>query len=155
METKPLDIMHMLAKQELALSALYRTYAELFPDRADFWQELVEDEKLHARWIEALFADVESGEIDFNQDRFNLEAIVKMIQYIDQQISRTKNEHINMINAVSITLDLEKSMIEDSFFEVYEGDHPSLRSTLNGLRKATQGHREYVEREWQKYNKYK
>jgi hypothetical protein len=51
-----------------------------------------------------------------------------------------------LLNAVAIALDIEKSLIENKFFEIFDldgGKHDRIRS---GLEKETFRHREHLEK---------
>ena len=53
-------------------------------------------------------------------------------------------EASSLINALSVALSIEESMIERKFFDVFETDSAELRDVLLNLAAETKRHREQV-----------
>jgi hypothetical protein len=47
------EFFELAAHFERAISALYATFAEEFPEHKDFWERLAADEEQHALWLES------------------------------------------------------------------------------------------------------
>lgn len=138
------DICEILAQNEERLSELYRVYAEKFPEYRDLWDSLAGEETQHAKWIRNLASWSREGLIDINKNRFNIAAIHTFTGYVDKEIARARDSLVSSINALSIASYIEDSIIENRFFEVFEGDSSVLRSTLLDLATATNKHRNLI-----------
>ena len=134
-------VIELLSKNEETISQLYTAYAEKFPDYRDLWSDLAGQEKEHSRWIDDLCSKIKNGGIYCNAARFNSEAVKSSIKYINEQLNIAKTTDISLRNALGIALDLENSLIEKKYFEVFEGDSAELKQTLLNLAEATNRHR--------------
>jgi len=62
-------------------------------------------------------------------------------------------QSIPLIEALSITVSIEQSLIESRFFEVFETDSAELKNTLMEIDDDTLKHREKANKELQKHKK--
>ena len=138
------DLCELLAQNEERLSELYGIYAVKFPEYKDLWNGLAGEEEQHAKWIRNLASWAKEGLIDINNSRFNIAAINTFTSYVDKEIARARNSLVSLINALSIASYIEDSIIENRFFEVFEGDSPDWRSTLLDLATETNKHRSMI-----------
>ena len=135
---KQLTILDKLAEVEESVGRLYSAYAALFPDYGQFWSGLVEEEKQHAIWVRELRSYIVKGMAKFSENRFNIFAIQTYINYLKDELEKAKGRV--SINALSIALYIEESLIEQKYFEIVDGDSQELKQTLNNLANATQSH---------------
>ncbi len=133
MEQDSKKIIELLAKNEAKLAELYLEYSKNYPQ--DIWQELVRDERVHFQWINTL-KDIPG--VVFSSERFSVEAIESMIEHID----KLKQEALNksLIEAFSIALDLENSLLEKKYFSTFKSDEEELKEVFDNLNRATQEH---------------
>lgn len=105
MDPQTKTMVDALAAQEGRLCQLYHRYSLVFPDR-EFWVDISKDESVHEQWVLSL---ANSPEITFVQGRFDLASLQTMTAYINKQIEESSK--VSLIQALSISLDLEKSLI--------------------------------------------
>lgn len=134
------DILPKLAENEEAVGALYRVYAKRFPDHGNLWSSLADEEDEHAGWIRVLCSTARAGGLSIDRGRFRGEAIQTYLNYLSSELARVKQGETTLLNALSVTLYIEESLIESRFFEVFEADAPQLKQLLRNLESATKAH---------------
>ena len=141
---KNAEILQLLTEHELALQQLYLIFAEQFADYEDFWRQLADEEGKHAEAIRALMREAEAGNIKINEERFRAAAIERSLRYIFDLCERADKGEINLNNSLAEAFHIEDAMIENRFFEIFEGDSAELKQTLTILQEATASHRQHV-----------
>jgi len=141
---KKTAILNLLTEHELALQQLYLIYAERFAEYEDFWRQLADEEGKHAEAIRALMREAKAGNIKINEERFRAAAIERSLGYIFDLCERADKGEINLNNSLAEAFHIEDAMIENRFFEIFEGDSAELKQTLTILQEATASHRQYV-----------
>lgn len=136
-------------ENEVLLNKLYSNYANLFPDDKDFWEDIAADESEHAGWVRSLSTRIDNGEVRLGAGRFEPEALTSFADYIQEQIDRMATETVLQIQALSISMDLENSMLEKAMFKSYETDSPELQEVMDRLQKSTEIHYSEVKNRWQ------
>ncbi|MBN2315694.1 MAG: hypothetical protein JXM79_17330 [Sedimentisphaerales bacterium] len=148
---EPGVLLRALKDHEQALARLYDVYAETFPECKELWMQLAREEIQHAHWLDKLQAGIEDSSEDFIVERFSIATIEHSIGYVTQLISRAQQADFTLINALSIALQLEKALIENKYFEVFEGDSGNTRRTLDLLAQCTQAHYEKLQKAWREH----
>lgn len=141
--------LHLLREHEKAIGRLYAAYARRFPRDREFWLGLSQEERQHAQWVESLQARVEEDPSSLVADRFPTAAIELSLAYVNRLIENADDFHLTRTNALSIALDLERSLLEHRYFEVFTSDNPQIRQTLQLLRQCTQTHLQKVQHLWE------
>jgi hypothetical protein len=136
-------IIDQMAKNEVKLSQLYAKYGHAFASRKQFWEELAREEVSHGAWISTLRKRVEDGDVMFSRDRFNLVLLNDFHEYVQKEELRI-NTGIALIDALKASREIEESMLEKNFFDVFTGDAPELTTLLLALEYSTKNHREIV-----------
>ena len=144
-------ILNAFKEHEQAIAHLYEVYAEKFPECKDLWMELSSEEIQHARWLDLLQDKIEDGSEYFVVERFPLAAIEHSIGYVNQLATRAHQPDFTLINALSTALQLEQALIENKYFEVFEGDSAKTRHTLALLAQSTHTHYEKLHKAWREY----
>jgi rubrerythrin len=139
-----IETIDMLTKHELAVSRFYKAYAEKFLDHKDFWEELAAEETEHAECIRELRSKMEDGHIYFNEGRFQTVAIARSLRYVEELLDKIPQPDFSLINALSAAVHIEDAMIENKYFELFEGDSAALREVMRLLSDATNNHRNRV-----------
>ncbi len=142
-----MEMLELLAANEELISNLYTSYADRFPEHKDFWQGLAIDEIKHAKWLRAIDAQHTRGRMEVDVKRFNKEAIKTYHQYLKEEISKVSND-LPLKVALTTSLYIEKSLIEQKYFEVLTGDSAKVRKTLANLEEATKDHINRVQKAW-------
>ncbi|MBN1393341.1 MAG: hypothetical protein JW947_11150 [Sedimentisphaerales bacterium] len=144
-EKEPGLLLEAMKEHEEVIARLYDCYAGKFPEHRSFWAELSKEEVQHADWIDTLRSRIEEGSEDIVVDRFPVVAIEDSINFINRQITRAADADFELINALSTALDLEKALIENKYFEVFEGDSKETIRTLASLARSTREHRQRIQ----------
>ena len=150
---KQLTVLNKLVELEESLGRLYEVYAEVFPEYRKFWSDLADEEGQYAEWLRKLHTHVVQGSATFSENRFNEVAIQTFINYLNNEYEKVMNRERALINALSITLYIEESLMEREYFEVIDGDSNELKQTLSNLASATQSHIEQVRETFNVYKK--
>jgi len=143
-----LALVNALIQNEKLISKLYANYASLFANDSDFWTKISSDETDHARWLDELFIKIKQEVVQIDENRLKLEALTNFTAYINEQIARAETGNITSIQALSVSMDMENSIIEQGVFKVYETDDAELQETFDRLRTATEAHFSNVKRHW-------
>lgn len=147
-------VLKMMAKNEELVSSLYRIYSEKFAVHKDFWFGLAVEEIEHSAWILDLNKKVLEGDVRFNESRFNVYAIENFRDYMNELIDIANTQEITLESALSNALNIESSLIEKKFFDVFEADSGELKEVLNLLAISTKRHAKLVRALWNKTKKH-
>ena len=148
--TNPGEVIEAMAKNEEAVSRLYQAYSERFPDQKAFWSSLASEETTHAEWIRSLQTKAREGSVFFARDRFKMQPVRGFSAYLERELATARQPGMSPINALSVAVYIEESIIDQRFFEVSAADNPELKRILNDLATATRSHLEKVREEWGK-----
>lgn len=140
------NLIELMAINEETLSKLYNLYAQKFSVYQDFWQTISSEEIEHGQWIRALLKRVNEGTALFNEGRFSKWALDSYSEKVKTEIVKTTQENVSPKYAANFALTLEQSMVENKFFEVFEGDAPDLKQVLIALEVSTNGHIERLKK---------
>jgi hypothetical protein len=138
-------ILDELRDIELAVSELYRRFAAVFAADRIFWQDLAQDEESHASLASELKATLLKNGSPFEVVKLNSAVLGTIRQGIDQQLRRLQRGEISRRAALFIAKDLEKTLIEHSFYESVRSEKPDYRVVQEKIRRETEGHREKLE----------
>ena len=143
-----MSTLQILAINEELIGELYKAYAQRFLAYEDFWEGLADEESQHARWIWNLCEMIEDGSLYVDEKRFPKEAIETYHNYLKEELRRTRTEDMLLLNALSIVMYIEKSLIERRYFEVFTGDGAELREVLSRIKVAEEDHYDRVQKAW-------
>ena len=149
MRESSIEILRLLAENETAVCRLYRAYADKFPSHKTFWLALADEELAHASWIRKLSSEVGNSELYVDEARFRPRPIEIMHSYVKDQLTRAQEQNLTLVDALSTALDIEQSLIERSYFDVFETDSVGLKHVLMDLKAATQKHIQQVQDLWE------
>lgn len=142
------EVVEAMARNEEAISRLYQAYADRFPAQKEFWSGLAAEETAHAGWIRGLQARVKEGALSISKDRFKLQPVRAFTNYLEREMASAREPGMSPINALSVALYIEESIIEQRYFEAAAADTPEMKRVLDDLAGATRAHLEKVRREW-------
>ena len=143
------DALAKLKMHEQAIGRLYKTYAERFPQQAEFWSKLSRDEYLHAKWIDTLEAETRDDPASLVTKRFPVAAIEHSLTFIEKLIAEADEPDFTPVNAISAARNLEQALLENKYFEVFETDTAKMKRILTRLRQETRSHRALVQEVWE------
>jgi len=142
----------LLAQCEGKLGELYQAYAGLFPEEAAFWERLAKEEQAHASWVEALLPRVRAGVISFREDRLGSQAFILFYDYIVQRLQESRRP-ITLAGALIVVVDIENSLVEKSFYDVFTTADPESARILTLLSRSTEAHLRKTQEKWRQYQK--
>lgn len=146
MENKNEDILELMQSYELLLKDLYRIFADKIPAEKEFWLKLAEEEDKHAYWLEVLSINIKKRDISLDgDDRFNLPLIKISIKHIQEALDDFKKVDLSFFDALNFAKDIENSMIEKKFFEVFYGIDEDFDRVMKLLKEETEEHRKRIE----------
>jgi hypothetical protein len=140
--------LELLEKHETTLGQVYETFSRKFPEYKDFWSKISTEEMTHANIVNTFIRDNSGNFVDPDKDHIRIEAIINSLDYLKLVMVEASKPEMQMINALSIALDIEKTMIEKRFFETIEGSSPELIRILSALDADTKEHIARVEKAW-------
>jgi len=141
------NVIQLLSDHEEAIGNLYGEYAKVFQDQRDFWTQFSKEEFQHAEWVRSLQALLEKGEVIFSE-RFHEAAIQTSLKFISRQIERAKEGNVTLIEALSVSLSIETSLLEKKFFDVFTGDSIKVQKIKRSLVDETKRHRKAMQEAW-------
>ncbi|MFC1871777.1 hypothetical protein ACFLYF_05215 [Chloroflexota bacterium] len=136
-DDKECNVVEKLASNEESIAKLYKGYADAYPVLSQFWISLATEEMQHASWIRSLGEKTGTSPIYIDEQRFNTVAINSFMNYLDKELAKVYEGKIPLIEALSITFYVEKSLIESRFFEVFQTDSAELKHVLMKIRDET------------------
>lgn len=133
------------------IGELYKLYAVKFPMHNEFWILLASEATDQVNWIHKLQNEIKNGSVyfntdKFNVDRFNIDAIQSVLKYLQQKIAEIKDEEIDMVSASALALDIEKSILEKKFFDIFEVDSTELKHLFLDLAEISKKRRDKIEK---------
>ncbi|MDX9913490.1 MAG: hypothetical protein RBS77_02835 [Candidatus Moranbacteria bacterium] len=149
-KNKSEDVIELMRSYELFLKDLYHFFAQKIPQEKEFWLRLSEEENKHAYWLEVLGMNIEKRGISLNgDDRFNLPLIKSSIEHVKEALDDFKKIELSFFDALTFAKDIENSMIEKKFFEVFYGIDDDFDRVMKLLKEETKKHSERIEEKLQ------
>jgi hypothetical protein len=139
------DLLVFLSDNEMAISRLYRQFAETFPEDAEFWEKISYQEISHGEDIDQLRELAAEGILPLGKSTLRAQAVQTNIRYINTLIEECRAGRMPKKKAYALALDLENALIEKKFLDVFDfsmaGDYKSIQMKLVG---ETENHRKWI-----------
>jgi hypothetical protein len=132
----------LIADYESAVMELYWVYSEKFPDHKTFWIDMADDERKNVEWIRSTIELIRQNKIDYNRDRFNIEAIRSSINFIRVQINAALDQPVALQTALANAASIEDSMAKKKFYEIIKDDNPQAQALYQKFSQENQKHRD-------------
>jgi hypothetical protein len=132
----------LLAEYESAVMELYWVYSEKFPEHKDFWIDMADDERKIVEWIRSAIELIKANKIEYNRDRFNIEAVRAAMNFIKQQIRMTLDKPVTLQAAIAYASGIEDSMTKKRFYEMIKDDNQEARLLHQKFSTENQKHRD-------------
>lgn len=146
MENKNEDVLELMKSYELILKDLYALFAVKIPADKEFWKKLSEEENKHAYWLEVLGVNMQKKGISINDDsRFNAPLIKISIKHAQEALADFGRTEVNAFDALTFASDMENSMIEKKFFEVFYGINDDFDRVMKLLKEETIKHNQRIQ----------
>ena len=139
-ETQIDKLIKLLQKYEMTIAELYETFAAVFVTSKKTWTSFAAEERLHAKWIGELYSQLKNENISFEQTKITEQSTRTAINYIESQITKTKNDKQDLAHALNIAIDVEKSLLEKSYLNIFKLKGQKAQQVQDGLLKATKRH---------------
>jgi rubrerythrin len=137
-----LSLIQKLIEYEETLSQLYAACAQRFPQHQDLWWRLSSDERSHGEILRVLYGKCQRKQLVLNQRRFSPQAVGTALAYVRDLITQLGEGKISYARALSLARDIESSVIEKKFYEVFSGESEELTKVFRTLEIDTQEHRD-------------
>lgn len=148
------DVLELMRSYELLLKDLYQLFADKIPTEKEFWMKLSEEENKHAYWLEVLGMNMQKQELSLNGDsRFNLPLIKSSIEHVKEAVEDFDRIELNLFDALIFAKDIENSMIEKKFFEVFYGINDDFDRVMRLLKEETERHSERIKEKLEECSK--
>jgi len=137
---KETDIVELLARHEEAIAALYLKLAGKVKEYKEFWAGLSKEEVLHAKILRAVTKKLTGRRVTVDPKRFDRRAVINSMTYVNGLTGEVDGNKWNMRQALDVAFDIEKSMIDSRFFQVFQGDDLEMKNCLLELASGTHEH---------------
>lgn len=95
--------------------------------------EIALEEEAHAATLEQIGKCIEGSMAYFDKDRFKNATIAMSLAYINDKIKEAKTKKVSLFQALTVALDIEKSLIENNYFRISGEDSVSMKHILTSL----------------------
>jgi rubrerythrin len=129
-----------------AIRDLYKMYAGKLPRSREFWIALASEENEHANMLVALKGQIEKGYVTCTDSRFSKWGIEKMLKYVMH--STTFVGELDLDKALSVALEIERTLLERRFYSCYDSDSDDIKRILRGLESQTENHLRRIKKVW-------
>jgi hypothetical protein len=152
------DDRHALAAQaldalreiELLVAELYRRFAKYFPKDRALWEALGQDEEGHAAAAAELKGLLGDAPAPTTAGRINLAALSTYRKGLEDHFHRLERGEINRTKALFTARDIEKTLVERSFYDLIQSDHFGFKEGQARVVGETRSHlgklEEYIEK---------
>jgi hypothetical protein len=132
----------LIAEYASAVMELYWVYSEKFTEHKTFWIDMADDERKNTEWIRSTIEQIRSGKIDYNRDRFNIEAIRISMNFIKAQITTALDQPVSLQTALANAASIEYSVVKKRFYEIIKDDNQAAQLLYQKFTAENQKHRE-------------
>ncbi len=135
-----------MAEVEMAIGKLYRCCAACFPEDRRFWLGLVNQEIRHAKYILKMGKIISKKKDQFEMNRpFNPTAMRTVLSGIKTNMAQVKSRGIPKSRMLAIAHDIEKSLLESNFAEMFKTKDVEYQNLLNEIRNDTAVHKKIIQ----------
>jgi hypothetical protein len=146
-------ILQLLCQLELDVSNLYKLFAEKFPKHQALWNTLSLEEIEHADRVKMLHGLAKENRVMFDEKLTRTYTVKKVLEIIKDAHAKTLAGQLNIINALSLSRDLEQSIIEKEFYNYFAGKDTETKMLINSIKKDTLDHQTLVRNAWEEERK--
>jgi len=132
----------LVAEFESAVMELYWVYSQKFPEHEVFWVAMADDERKNTEWVHSTIEKIKNGAVEYNRDRFNIEAIRTSLNFVKAQILAAQSHPVTLQTALGNATGIEDSLAKKRFYEIIKGDTPEGRQIYQQFSSDYQKHRE-------------
>ncbi len=117
-----------MVRHEESVGRLYRTYADLFPDGAAFWNGLADQKKEHAALLHAEARKIQEGRLALNAALFNIESIRPSVVFVENQAVIARRGPLTEAGALAAARTVTEQTLAAQAFNIFgeEAGAPEL-----------------------------
>jgi len=142
-----LDALKALVRLELTVGELYKACALRWPEDDQFWLEVAHQETGHAREIERMSSLISKNPAQFVQAKvIKVAAVNTIIAGIEKTTELVRTQHLLKINALTIAIDIENSIMEKQFYEMIKTADPAFLQLCHDIMEQTREHKEHFKK---------
>ncbi|HAK60466.1 MAG TPA: hypothetical protein DCO77_08805 [Nitrospiraceae bacterium] len=141
-------ILGLMIDLEFKLAELYAILSEQFYAQREFWSSISAEELEHAEWLEYLYKKAGDGSLMFNEESTKTYTVEAFLSYLTGVIEKAKHRDLSLAQALSLSLDIEKSMLEKKVFEHFQSNSLDLKNVLKTLKDETERHATTIRGMW-------
>jgi len=134
------EIINHLIEYEMTLAGLYELCSRKYPDLETFWKNLSAQEVGHASTIRELLKKVDNKTVILKEKRFNIRPLEISIEHVQTVTKRVMDNELNLLGILSLAYDIEKSIIESKYYEIFEGTSRVINDVLKKVRDESRNH---------------
>lgn len=142
------SIVDIFQNNELKISVLYKIYSQKIIKHKSFWSKLSDEEITHSKQI----AEINNSSLkeSFKETKFTRGIIAYIDEFIDEQIKIARKKKLSHLEALSISLRIEQSLLEKKCFEIFIPTNQKMKEVMEKLNKDTQRHEKLLRKELEK-----
>jgi len=137
-------IIQQMITQENLLSRLYALFAQQFPEYAEFWGKLSEEEAVHSKLIEKLWEIEKKGLVFFDEGRVKTNTLNLIIGRLEEIVGKAEKCGFDLPAAFACALDYESALIEKGVFTHFDSLDEKIKGSLKRLQDETLKHVERI-----------
>lgn len=144
MEKFQQQIFAMMVRKEELLSELYAVFSVRFKEFEPFWDKMAKEELEHAAWLRKLQEAEEKKLVTFDEGKIKTYTMETFLTSLEETLVAARAGKISAKKAFSITLDIERSLIESNTFQHFESFSEEGENILTLLNAEVRKHVELV-----------
>ncbi len=154
--TLPDQVTEKLLSFELILAKLYDTFAERFPEQQQFWLDIARQEKGHAKVLRKFdrFISERPDMANVVLGRFPLNLIKSTHDRIQDFIDQANDPDFTLVKALEAAVQIERTIIEQKFYEVYDSDNEQIKILLTLLTEESIQHAQKIKNKLKELRQY-
>src|SRR3989338_1917940 len=140
-----MNTLRRLEENERSLADLYKIYSENFPDLAEFWKGLSNEEAHHSEILQKALKDNELEALIEN--KIPPEALLYVENFIKEETTKAKQGKLTHADALNTALRLERSFADSQHFDIFVSKDTRVLELFRQLDFETDGHVHMLEEE--------
>lgn len=135
------EYFRLLSAVETAVGSFYEVCAAYWPEE-EIWPALAAEEKRHAETVLAMLAGIEAAPGNFRllKPLKGVKALTLFIEGIETNKAKVRSGDYRKLNALAVSADIEKSLIESGYEKLLETADREYRMALEGMLQDTERH---------------
>jgi hypothetical protein len=146
-------IIELLGQLELDMSRLYKLFAGKFPKYKDLWLMMSQQEIVHSEHVKKLHSFAQQNRIIFDEKMTKTYTVKTVLDVIKDVHTKAEANKLTLLNALSMSRDLEESLIEKKFFDYFIGTDPESKTLINKIKEDTLEHHSKLKNAWEEERK--